>query len=81
MTKKTSTGAAAAKLYYKKRFTNGERHGILKAGKDTIEPQVHKESPGIASSEAFILGCAVLFIIPIQPLAYVVGNYTCHNGD
>lgn len=27
------------------------------------------------------MGWAVLLIISFQPLAYVVGNYTCQHGD
>lgn len=42
---------------------------------------VSHRKPRRRNSEAFIMGWAVLFIIPVQPLAYVVGNYTCQYGD
>ncbi len=47
-----------------KRFTNRGRHGILEAGKGCYKACIHKESPGIASSEAFILGWAAFMYHP-----------------
>ena len=46
--------------------------------KDISFPRKQNERPEDGTFGALFIGCAV-YTLPVQPLANVVGNYTCSN--
>lgn len=70
------------KLYYKFFFTIPGTRVILNLAKvkEFARTRCHTKTPGCKPG-VLCYWLIVLFILSIQPFAYVVADYTCHNRE